>query len=265
MGHDILKNEPEITEILTLFTHWHHDHIIGLFHSPVLFIKKYKMRLIGPYDNGVGPLQMMENMMRPPYFPINIQEVRGDFKYKDIKFPGKDVILIHKLGIKIIDADVFETLSENLNELISIKKNKVPLKEFLAIKTIKTYHPGMTLSYRIEDLETRKVCVLMTDHENQDSIPNAMKHHIHGADLLIIDCQYSRKRYDASNAGYGHSTPDYVINLASKCKVKRVGLTHHDPHNTDKEIDLILEEAQQLCKNTEIEAFSCSDYMDILI
>lgn len=265
MGNDILEQEPEINKIITLFTHWHHDHTIGLFHSPVLFIQKYFMHLIGPLDNGVGPQQMMENMMTPPYFPIDIREVRGHFKYNDLKYAGHEIVLLHKKGVKLISAEKLLKIENSTDEkLIKIKKTHHPLSEFLVIKTYKSLHGGLTLSYRIEDRSTGKVFVMLTDHENQDGIPPKLIEHLQDADLLIMDCQYTREKYEKMCAGYGHSTPDFVIRLATLANVKKVGLTHHDPMSTDDMIDAILEEAKSyIPKDSNLKVFACSDYMDV--
>lgn len=263
MGHDIITKEPDIREIVTLFTHWHHDHILGLFHSPVLFIKKYKMRMFGPLDSGIGPKQMMENMMKPPYFPINIKEVRGHFKYHNIEFPGREVILFHKQGIKVIKTEKYETELLSSSPHFKIKKVAYPIHEFLVVKTLRTYHPGFTISYRFEDMETGKIFVLLTDHENQDAIPLTLEKHVSNADVMVVDCQYSREKYDKQSVGYGHATPDYVVNLAQKGNVKAIGLTHHDPTSRDEDIDSILQEAKNLISGSGLKVFSCSDLMDI--
>lgn len=265
MGHDVLTKEDNIEEILTFFTHWHHDHILGLFHSPVLFIKKYKMRMFGPKEYNNGPREMMENMMTPPYFPIDIRAVRGHFRYHDIVFPGKEVILLHKKGVKMMDVEKFEDLELEKDATIKIKKIHYPISEFLVVKTCKTVHPNLTLSYRFEDKSTGKVFVFLTDHENQDGIPAPLVEHLEGAHLLIADCQYTRKKYDTFTAGYGHATADYVVKLAKHAGIKKVGLTHHDPNSTDADIDEIVAEARKFANDEEMKIFACADFMDVNI
>lgn len=266
LGQDILKNEPKINNIITLFSHWHHDHIIGLFHSPMLFIKKYFMHLIGPKDGSVGPKEMLQTMMSPPYFPVDIREVRGHFKYNGIRFPGREVIILHNEGTKVMDAEKFEALEQSMSPYISIKKVRYPISECLVVKTFKAKHPDLTISYRLEDRTSGKTMVFLTDHENQDGIPQNMVQHLQGADLLIMDCQYSRKKYDTLTAGYGHATPDYVIKLAKLAGIKRIGLSHHDPMSDDEAIEAIVEEAKShIDSNDAIEVFACADFMDISI
>jgi len=264
LGQDILKNEPDVSKIITLFSHWHHDHIIGLFHSPLLFIKKYFMHLIGPEDKGVGPKQMLETMMTPPYFPIDIREVRGHFKFNPIQFPGREVILLHNEGVKVMNNEKFEALESSMSPYISIKKVRYPISECLVIKTMKAKHPDLTISYRIEDRTKNKTMVFLTDHENQDGIPQNVIAHLKGADLLVMDCQYSRAKYDSMTAGFGHATPDYVIKLAKLAGIKKVGLIHHDPMSNDEGVEAIVEEARShLAPEDGIDVFACADFMDI--
>lgn len=265
MGEEILRNEPNITEIVTLFTHWHHDHILGLFHSPVLFIEKYIMRLFGPKDNGIGPKEMMENMMCPPFFPVHINDVKGHFSYHDIEEAGRDVTLFHKKGITTISNTEFEQIKKMLNPVVELNCTSYPLKDFFVIKTMQTNHPGMTVSYRFEDMKTNKVFVLLTDHENQNELPQALEDHISNANLMVVDCQYPREKYDNHSIGYGHSTPDYVVELAKKTNIKQLGLTHHDPHSKDSDIDNLLNRAKEHALGSNINVFSCSDFMEIRI
>jgi len=62
-----------------------------------------------------------------------------------------------------------------------------------------------------------------------------------GADILIHDSQYTKEEYYKSFRGWGHSTYEYVINLAHKAGVKKVYFFHHDPLRTDKQLDDLLE------------------------
>ena len=84
---------------------------------------------------------------------------------------------------------------------------------------------------------------------------------------MVMDCQYSRIKYDGGFSGYGHGTPDYVIRLAQKANVKQVGLTHHDPSSTDDDIDNLIKEAVaciKVGKNTKAPfIFACRDFIEI--
>jgi CheY-like chemotaxis protein len=67
------------------------------------------------------------------------------------------------------------------------------------------------------------------------------------ADLLIHDAQYTPEEY-ASKKTWGHSTYDYVVELAAAAGVKRVALTHHDPEHNDLFVADIEQRARALAE-----------------
>jgi phosphoribosyl 1,2-cyclic phosphodiesterase len=266
MGNDLLKEtNGKLTETTLLFTHWHNDHTLGLFLSPITYFKSVKMKLMGPSENNVGPKEMMEDMMRPPYFPIDVREVRSKFEYINIDMPQAQVILIHKKGTRLVDLDVYEKIETNM-EPIEIEDEFYPLNEFLVVKMHRAKHPDKTISYRFENKRTGKVFVFLTDNENEDGFSGHLKKHVQDADLLIMDAQYSREKYISHTVGYGHGTPDYAVKLAEYCNVKRLGLTHHDPTSEDTDVDNIMEEGKKaLSPNSKLEVFACADYMTVSV
>jgi len=52
------------------------------------------------------------------------------------------------------------------------------------------------------------------------------------ADLVIHDAQYTPEEYGPKKT-WGHSTYDYVVQIAAAAGVRRVALTHHDPSHND--------------------------------
>jgi len=264
MGNEIMANNAK-DKIQIMFTHYHHDHTMGLFLSPLTFIKKFDIDLFGPLDNGVGCKEMMEHLMVQPYFPVDVRQVRSHFTYSGVNNPHSKILVIHKEGTKIVDLDHYELIMKH-DEFVPIGKGKYPLSEFIVIKMHKTRHPEKTFSYRFETNQDGKVFVFLTDHENGDGIPISMVEHCKDADLMIIDCQYNRNQYDGGFSGYGHGTPDYVVRLAEKANVKQVGLTHHDPSSSDDDIDNLVKEAVGCLtpgKEKVPYIFACRDFMEI--
>lgn len=56
-----------------------------------------------------------------------------------------------------------------------------------------------------------------------------------GADVLIHEAQYTPSQY-RKKGSFGHSPFTYPIELAAKAGVKKVYLTHFDPHASDKKL-----------------------------
>lgn len=261
-SYDLVK-EREITDIIILFTHYHHDHTQGLFLAPPIFMKKYKLRLCGPVDHGIGPKEMMQDMMRPPYFPVHVKEIGSHINYKNFEFPHTLVGLIHpQSGYKLMLKDEYERLVE-ANSFLPIGKGKHPLNECLVITMYRTRHPEQTISYRFEEKSTGRVFVLKTDHENEDGIPVLLRDHLRDVNLLVMDSQYTRAVYEKRTVGFGHGTPDYCVMVAREVGAKELGLTHHDPFSKDDDIQKILKSAQEQPNRDKLVILACKDYMEL--
>jgi len=80
---------------------------------------------------------------------------------------------------------------------------------------------------------------------------------VQGADLLITDTTYRDHEYP-SKVDWGHSCVSEVADLAARAKVKRLHLFHHDPDQSDDDIDLKLKETREalsrLGSNVECDA-----------
>jgi ribonuclease BN (tRNA processing enzyme) len=68
-----------------------------------------------------------------------------------------------------------------------------------------------------------------------------------GTDILITDCTYTDKEYEAK-IGWGHSSVRQVVDLAARAKVKTLYLFHHDPGQKDVDIDAKLKSARAMLK-----------------
>jgi CheY-like chemotaxis protein/phosphoribosyl 1,2-cyclic phosphodiesterase len=62
---------------------------------------------------------------------------------------------------------------------------------------------------------------------------------LRGAELVIHDAQYTAAEYPA-RVGWGHSTIEYVLEMALTARVKHLVLYHHDPPRGDDAIDALL-------------------------
>jgi CheY-like chemotaxis protein len=69
------------------------------------------------------------------------------------------------------------------------------------------------------------------------------------ADLVIHDAQYTPEEYP-SRKTWGHSTYEYVVQIAAAARVRRVALTHHDPSHDDRFVADIERRARTLALQT---------------
>ncbi len=106
-------------------------------------------------------------------------------------------------------------------------------------------HPGGCLGYKIS-LGDKSV-VHFTDCELHEGIMERLADFAKDADLLLCDAQYTSKEYE-THRGYGHSSIEAALLLKEKSGCRKMLLVHHDPYNTDKE----LQEIEKSLKDSDV-------------
>eukprot|EP00899_Mesostigma_viride_P027944 jgi/Mesvir1/8334/Mv12596-RA.2 len=213
------EGKPVNAHILITHTHW--DHIQGLPFFTPLFIPGNNVQIYGPRGLSAGLRDALCGQMQYTYFPITMEAFASVVEFHD--------------------------LSE---ETFSIGD--------ITITTLYMNHPAITLGYRIvADGATVLYC---TDHEphcrtladgGTPAPSSADDRHcafMRGADLLIHDCQYTACEYP-QKVGWGHSTLEYVVDMAAHAQVRQVALFHHDPMCSDDEVDAMVEAGNQRAAN----------------
>lgn len=262
---DMLKEQ--IQRLLLLMTHYHHDHTQGFPLAPHTYVKSVPVEVFGPREHEVGPREMLETIMSGPFFPVDFARVGSHVQCHDLVNIGSQVLAIHPAGGHgLLRLDEFET--QAAGGRLDLPGGPVPLDECLVVRMHKTSHPEYTVTYRFEERPTGRVAVILTDHENTQSLPSDLRRHLEGVHLLIQDAQYLRRQYDAATAGFGHGTGDYSAFILKEMGVGRLGQTHHDPQADDPVVDAVVEEARdwlrangspELCSRV----FACADYQEI--
>jgi len=192
-----------ISNFNLFFSHCHYDHIIGLPYFAPLFDPRSGVTVWSGHTGGwMTTRQIITEFIRPPWFPIQIDECRARLKTRD--FSPHDV-LEPAAGIRV--------RTGNLN------------------------HPGGAVGYRVE-WEGRSVAMI-TDTEH---VPGAFDAEvlslIEGVDLFLYDTTYTEDEM-AHKKGYGHSTWQHAIELAKLSGARNVAFIHHSPLRTDAEIETI--------------------------
>lgn len=203
--------KPEFKEIHILLTHLHIDHTMGLGFFQPLYHPDVTVHLWGPSTTVEPLLHRLRRYFSPPLFPVRMNEL-----------PNHPVI--HE-----IDNSEFQ-----IGEL-KIKSNYI-------------CHPGPTLGYRIDDGEC--VFTYMPDHEPALGSANfpydpewtSGFELARNADLLLHDGEYTATEYQ-SRIGWGHSSIDGAIDFGRLCGVRRLGIFHHDPLNSDERLEEIFKES----------------------
>lgn len=142
-----------------------------------------------------------------------------------------------------------------------ITTNQLPFLQDhgLSVSRIATNHPGGGYGYRI-DQDGRSV-VYLTDNELEPPYPKTTEFKqfvdfCKEVDVLIHDAQYLEHDMPHKH-GWGHSLVHQVRELAFAAEVKHLILYHHDPERTDRELDVIQEDARSWFR-TRSETVRCT-------
>ena len=200
--------DKKVKVIHILLTHLHIDHTMGLGFFAPLYNPDVEVHLYGPSSSSESLLNRIRKYFSAPLFPVRLADL-----------PNHPVI--HELDQSEFEIGPFRIKSE-----------------FIC-------HPGPTLGYRIQ--HGANVLAYMPDHELQLGSANfpldpewtsgfeiAVK-----ADLLFHDGAYSFSQYE-QKVGWGHSAVRDTIQFAQLCQVKKLSIFHHEPTNTDEQLDEIL-------------------------
>jgi phosphoribosyl 1,2-cyclic phosphodiesterase len=203
-----------------LLTHLHFDHILGLPFFGPLRHEDSVFDVYGPAQTD-GPLaEVLGKIVRPPFFPVTLENILADFRFHDLR-----------------DGDHF-----------AIGDAKVRVRQ--------VRHPGTTLGYRIE--ADGQSLAYVPDHQQTHeggSYDAGVLDLCEGADLLVHDAQYTDFEL-AHKRDWGHSTVDFAVGLAGAAGVAHLVLFHHDPAHDDQALDEMLQRARGLAAPHGVEVSS---------
>jgi phosphoribosyl 1,2-cyclic phosphodiesterase len=217
LGQHLLQmaeGDPVDGHVLVSHTHW--DHIQGLPFFAPLFEHGCRWHIWGPSGLGGSLSEILAGQMEYTYFPVSIDQLAASVDHHD--------------------------LVEGAFEIGDV-----------GVETRFLNHPALTLGYRLD--ADGAVVVYSSDHEPHDhdlagggDVRRSRHDAAHaawiaGADLLIHDAQYRADDFE-SHVGWGHSTVEYVVDVAHRADVGTVALFHHDPNRTDDEVDELVELAR---------------------
>ena len=103
----------------------------------------------------------------------------------------------------------------------------------LTIEGIPGNHPGG--SWIIKLSFQGKSIVYATDYEYEPASFARLAELARDADLILYDGQYSMQELE-DHRGFGHSTPEYGLQLLEQSGAGQLWVIHHDPGRTDEEL-----------------------------
>lgn len=200
-----------------LVTHLHWDHVQGLPFFMPINRDGARLDVIGPPDHGRSLEESFGIFMRPPFFPVTVEELLGHVTFTDI------------------DHGEFE-----------LGDAKVTVRQ--------VPHVGATNGYRVDWANVSVAYV--SDHQQPIDRPHFVDEAVlelcDGVDLLIHDAQYTVEEFPPK-ATWGHCTVDYAVHVAREAGAKRLALFHHDPTHHDAVLDDLLGHARRLAAGSRVE------------
>jgi len=214
LSDHLMSQQSSALHAKILISHPHWDHINALPFFVPLYIPGNEFEIFGASHGDVTMRELISAQMDGVYFPIRIKEFAARTYFRDLR-----------------------------EEEFQINDVKV--------KTMLLSHPGTCLGYRME-YKDRSICYI-TDNElfpedSPDHNPNYwgnLTAFVHGTDILITDTTYSDEEY-VQKSKWGHSAVSPVVKLAHNAEVKELHLIHHDPDQSDEDIDAKLATAKRL-------------------
>jgi len=192
-------------------THWDHINTVPFF-AP-LYLRGNQIEIFGPYQGDLTIERAISAQMESVYFPVTVREFGARLMFRDLR--------------------------EERLEFGPVRVDTMLLR-----------HPGYCLGYKLS-CRGRSVCYitdnelyLPTDGRHDARYVERLADFVRGADVLITDTTYRDHEYP-SKVDWGHSCVSQVADLAARAEVKRLHLFHHDPDQTDADIDLKLEETRK--------------------
>ncbi|HEY2282820.1 MAG TPA: MBL fold metallo-hydrolase [Solirubrobacteraceae bacterium] len=202
----LLGGEPYVGTILLSHLHW--DHTLGLPFFPAGDDESARVHVMVPVqDSGESATSLLAGVMRPPYFPIEPTELRGDWTFATLA-PGEREI-----------------------EGFAVLAREIPHKG------------GRTLGYRIGDghatlayLPDHCPTALGAGEDGWGEYHPAAIELAAGADVLVHDAAMLPREL-AAEASFGHAVADYAVELGRRAGAREVVLFHHRHDRTDEELD----------------------------
>ena len=204
LGNHLMKSKQRLqTKIFISHPHW--DHINALPFFAPLYVQGNDIEILGASHADISMRELMSAQMDGVYFPVNFTEFSARVYFRD--------------------------LTEETIDLNGVK-----------VSTMLLNHPGTCLGYRVE-YSGRKLCYLTdnelypdyTQHYNERYRSRLMDF-IRDVDVLITDTTYTDDEYK-TKVSWGHSSVEEVVEVAAQANVKTLYLFHHDPSQTDDDIE----------------------------
>ena len=205
-----LPKTPGISSAWLFMTHFHLDHVVGLSMLPVLHNPNWRLTMAAPDHHPIHIREMMARLLDVPLWPLQVEDLKSKIDF--VQLDGITASTPYRCG--------------------SIEVRWCPV-----------HHPGGCTAYRFDEPSTGASLVVATDMEWGLSTPGEKGYlerlisYPSPAGLLLMDGQYDDGQI-AKYRGWGHSSWQECVALASRLRVRQLLITHHDPASDDVRLDV---------------------------
>ena len=210
-----------------LVSHFHFDHVQGLPFLAAADRIGARFDIFGPGQSGHDVAELCRGFIKPPYFPVALEQLRGTY--------GKHDVWINDF---------------------TVGRAKVMVRP--------VPHVGLTVGYRVE--AGGRSVAYVPDHQapfGLDSIADSVLELCDGVDLLIHDAQYTPLDWETKSL-WGHCTMAYALDVAVAARVKALALFHHDPARSDGELDRLAAQVRGAGRTRGVEVFAASEGLRVI-
>ncbi|MEI6126067.1 MAG: MBL fold metallo-hydrolase [Pseudomonadota bacterium] len=230
LGNDLIKRGISASGIHLFISHTHWDHIQGFSFFAPCYIPGMKINVKGPvqYHEARSLHEVFDLQMQYDFFPVSNNQLAADICYENLH---ETELAIGSLGIKTQFMNhSIQSLGYRLTELG---------KTIVYTGDHEPYYDVFNDSY---DAHPSPDDVSLSEELGsivQDATSRFIDF-VRGADLFIVDCQYTPEEYPSKKRTWGHSSWDFCLDWMQLSGAGRMVLTHHDPLRTDDALDDIL-------------------------
>lgn len=211
----------DCSTIDVVFTHVHYDHILGMLDWTAI-PKTSKVTFYGNFDGWFGDKTMYE-FFRAPFWPV-----QPNFNINQCPKDGEPLKLRKDLQVKFYDSP-----HPNATKLMMIETNCSPDENPIDLN-------------ETDPKDIHKLAV-MFDCEVSSGLDPEL---ITNIDLIVYDGMYTDEEYP-TKVGFGHSTWQEGVRLATKVNPEKLIITHHSPNREDTDLRKYEEEARKSFANTD--------------
>jgi len=197
--------QPQTYHVLLSHVHW--DHIMGFPFFVPAFIPGNRICLYSCHPHLESAIR---NQNHAPCFPVEFEALAAKIEFHHLE-PGRAYDIC---GATVVGADQL--------------------------------HSNESFGYRIES--GGKAVVYTTDSEHKPEDAESMRRvadFFRDADLVIFDAMYSLADSISMKEDWGHSSNVIGVELCQMAEAKSLCLFHHEPINSDEEIERILHETRR--------------------